>query len=80
VLAIEGVLNRHRLQVHPSAIDGNLRATKATETIITQLGDLQMLDNVLLVLTSAYGRAFDAFDGALMQAWRWCSVTTTSPS
>jgi hypothetical protein len=26
-----------------------------------------MLDNVLVVLTSAYGRAFDAFDGALMQ-------------
>jgi hypothetical protein len=67
VLAIEEVLNRHRLQVHPSAIDGNLRATKAIETIVTQLGDLQMLDNVLVVLTSAYGRAFDAYDGALMQ-------------
>jgi hypothetical protein len=67
VLAIEEVLARHRLQVHPSAIDGNLRATKAIETIVTQLGDLQMLDNVLVVLTSAYGRAFDAYDGALMQ-------------
>jgi hypothetical protein len=66
VLTIEEVLARHRLQVHPSAIDGNLRATKAIETIVTQLGDLQMLDNVLVVLTSAYGRAFDAFDGALM--------------
>jgi hypothetical protein len=67
VLAIEEVLAQHRLQVHPSAIDGNLRATKAIETIVTQLGDLQMLDNVLVVLTSAYGRAFDAYDGALMQ-------------
>jgi hypothetical protein len=67
VLAIEEVLTRHNLQVHPSAIDGNLRATKAIETIVTQLGELQMLDNVLVVLTSAYGRAFDAFDGALMQ-------------
>jgi hypothetical protein len=67
VLAIEEVLARHKLQVHPSAIDGNLRATKAIETIVTQLGDLRMLDNVLVVLTSAYGRAFDAFDGALMQ-------------
>lgn len=67
VLAIDEVLKRHQLQIDPAPRDGNIRATKAIETIVEDLGDLQMLDQVLIVLTSAFGRSFDAFDGAIMQ-------------
>jgi hypothetical protein len=67
VVAIDAVLVRHELQIHPSACDGNIRATKAVESIVADLGDLKMLDRVLVVLTSAFGRAYDAFDGAIMQ-------------
>lgn len=67
VLAIDEVLKRHRLQVNPAPDDGNIRATKALETIVDDLGDLQLLDSVLIVLTSAFGRSFDAFDGGIMQ-------------
>lgn len=66
VLAIEEVLARHGLKVDPSPHDGNIRAAKSLETIVDQLGDLQMLDNVLVVFTSAYGRAYDAYDGTIM--------------
>ncbi len=67
VLAIDEVLKRHLLQVNPAPADGNIRATKALETIVDDLGDLQLLDSVLIVLTSAFGRSFDAFDGGIMQ-------------
>ncbi|WAX58538.1 Lsr2 family protein [Jatrophihabitans cynanchi] len=67
VLAIDEVLHRHQLQVNPAPADGNIRATKALETIVDDLGGLQMLDNVLIVLTSAFGRSVDAFDGGIMQ-------------
>lgn len=67
VLAIDEVLGRHGLQVNPAPADGNIRATKALETIVDDLGDLQMLDNVLIVLTSAFGLGFDTFDGGIMQ-------------
>lgn len=67
VLAIDEVLKRHQLQVNPAPADGNIRATKALETIVDDLGDLQLLDSVLIVLTSAFGRSFDAFDGGIMQ-------------
>ena len=67
LVAIDAVLARHDLQIHPSACDGNIRATKAVESIVADLGDLRMLDRVLVVLTSAFGRAYDAFDGAIMQ-------------
>jgi hypothetical protein len=67
VVAIDAVLERHQLQINPTAADGNLRATKAVETIVDELGDLVMLDRVLVVLTSAFGRSFDAFDGSIMQ-------------
>ena len=67
VLAIDEVLRRHHLKVNPAPEDGNIRATKALETIVEDLGDLQMLDNVLIVLASAFGRSFDAFDGGIMQ-------------
>jgi len=67
VLAIDEVLKRHQLQVNPAPEDGNIRATKALETIVDDLGDLQLLDSVLIVLTSAFGRTFDAFDGGIMQ-------------
>lgn len=67
VLAIDEVLKRHQLKVNPAPEDGNIRATRALENIVDDLGDLQMLDNVLIVLTSAFGRGFDAFDGGLMQ-------------
>jgi hypothetical protein len=67
VLAIDDVLQRHQLQVNPAPADGNIRATKALETIVGDLGGLVMLDNVLIVLTSAFGRCVDAFDGAIMQ-------------
>lgn len=66
VLAIDAVLARHHLQVHPSAADGNIRATKALETIVEDLGDRSLLDSALVVLTAAFGRSFDGFDGALM--------------
>jgi hypothetical protein len=67
VLAIDDVLQRHQLQVNPAPADGNIRATKALETIAGDLGGLVMLDNVLIVLTSAFGRCVDAFDGGIMQ-------------
>lgn len=67
VLAIDEVLKRHQLQVNPAPDDGHIRATKALETIVDDLGDLQLLDSVLIVLTSAFGRSFDAFDGGIMQ-------------
>lgn len=67
VLAIDEVLKRHGLQVNPAPADGNIRATKALETIVDDLGDLQMLDNVLIVLTSAFGLGFETFDGGIMQ-------------
>jgi|ThiBio_1000_plan_1041568.scaffolds.fasta_scaffold00488_10 hypothetical protein len=67
VLAIDAVLARHGLQINPSARDGNIRATKAVESIVAELGDLKMLDRVLVVLTSAFGRAYDGYDGAIMQ-------------
>jgi hypothetical protein len=67
VLGIDQVLRRHRLQVNPAPADGNVRATKALQTIVTDLGDLGMLDQVLSVLSAAFGRSFDAFDGALLQ-------------
>ena len=67
VLAIDEILKRHQLQVNPAPDDGNVRATKALATIVGDLGDLQLLDSVLLVLTSAFGRSFDAFDGGIMQ-------------
>lgn len=66
VLAIDAVLARHDLQINPSARDGNIRATKAVESIVAELGDLAMLDRVLVVLTSAFGRAYDGYDGAIM--------------
>lgn len=67
VLAIDEVLTRHGLQVNPAPADGHIRATKALETIVDDLGDLQMLDNVLIVLTAAFGIGFDTFDGGIMQ-------------
>jgi hypothetical protein len=68
VLAIEEVLDHHQLQVNPGQGDGNVRATKALELIVADLGGVEMLDKVLVVLTSAFGRTVDAFDGSIMQA------------
>lgn len=67
VLAIDEVLKRHQLQIDPAPQDGNIRATKSIQTIVDDLGDLQMLDQVLVVLTSAFGRSYDGLDGAIMQ-------------
>ncbi len=67
VCGIDEVLRWHRLQVNPAPADGNIRATKALETIACEFGDLQTLDAVLVVITSAFGRSFDAFDGAILQ-------------
>ena len=67
VLGIDEVLKRHQLQVNPAPEDGNIRATEALETIVDDLGDLQLLDSVLIVLTCAFGRSVDAFDGGIMQ-------------
>ena len=67
VLGIDEVLRRRQLQVNPAPADGNVRATKALETIVNDLGDLCMLDQVVGVLSSAFGRSFDAFDGGIMQ-------------
>lgn len=67
VLAIEAVLASHRLQVHPSAADGNIGATKALEVIVEDIGDLTLLNAVVVALLSAFGRTRDAFDGAVME-------------
>ncbi len=67
VLGIDQVLRLRQLQVNPAPADGNVRATKALETIVNDRGDLSMLDQVVGVLSSAFGRSFDAFDGGIMQ-------------
>lgn len=68
VLAIDEVLAGQGLQINPAQVDGNIRATKALEIIVNDIGDLAMLESVLTVLTSAWGRSVDVFDGSIMQA------------
>lgn len=67
VLGIDEVLRRHQLQVNPAPADGNIRATKALETIACERGNLQTLDAVLNVITGAFGRTYDALDGGILQ-------------
>lgn len=67
VQSIEAVLADHGCRVHTAQQDGNIRATKALETIVEEIGDLTMLDSVITVVLAAFGRSVDAFDGALMQ-------------
>jgi hypothetical protein len=67
VLAIEQVLANHGLQVHPSVGDGNIAATQALEVIVDEIGELWLLDSVVVVLLSAFGRRREAFDGAILQ-------------
>jgi hypothetical protein len=66
VLAIEEVLASHGLQVHPSAVDGNISATAALEVIVDQIGELWLLDSVVVVLLAAFGRRREAFDSVIM--------------
>jgi hypothetical protein len=44
-----------------------IRCAALGKSIACELGDLQMLDAVLIVISSAFGRSFDAFDGAILQ-------------
>ena len=68
VLAIERVLAEHGLQVHPAAQDGNIAATTALEYILDELGDLYLLESVVVVLKSAFGRSREAFESKILQA------------
>lgn len=65
---IEEVLARYQLKVDPTAADGNVNATAALEVITNQIGDLDLLDRVLDLLTATFGRNRDAFSGRLLKA------------
>lgn len=67
VLDIEEVLTRHQLRVHPAAEDGNIRAARALEAIVDDFGGLDMLDGVLVMLTSAFRRDPAALDATMLK-------------
>lgn len=65
VLDIDAVLARHNLQVNPSPVAGNIRATTTLEKIVAESGT-ELLASTLTVLNLAYGAAFDAYKAELL--------------
>ena len=66
-LAIDEILQRYQLRIDPAPREGHVRATKAVETIVADLGGYELLDRVLAILTAAFGRGIDGLDGAILQ-------------
>lgn len=67
VLDIDRVLAKHQLRVHPAADQGNVRAARALEVLVDEHGGLDMLDAVLVILTSAFHRDPVALDATLLK-------------
>jgi hypothetical protein len=68
VQLIEAVLANHGLKVNPAPGDGNVIATAALELIVDEIGDHYLLDSVIVILLSSFGRSRDAFQGPILQA------------
>lgn len=67
VLAIEQVLANNGLKVDPAPRDGNIAAMAALEIIADEIGGLELLDQVVVVLLSAFGRDRAAFGSIIME-------------
>lgn len=67
VLLIEALLANHGLRVNPAPAEGNVIATVALDTVVDEIGDHYLLDEVVTVLLSAFGRSRDAFQGSVLQ-------------
>lgn len=67
VALIEQILDNHQLRVNPAAVDGHVMATAALEVIVDEIGDAELLDQVVTILLSAFGRSREAFQGPVLQ-------------